>query len=243
MDKLLEEKLINLNSMKVEDLENFKIRKELRKVHIKELFLIETIKEEKYNLIKYSLQKNIIKKDKFKEVVSKLKITDKNKYLKLLELNNDLTLIPALFSFHMIETFLLNDRINIKRKVDYVKQIGRNYAHNPNTEILIQTLHFCLKINIDISILYNSISNKESIDKIINLSSKKRNEILNNIGDLQYNLAIQIANQYIDINGVEKFLHFIKSKNNKIFNTEIVLSNLRSIYQEQIRYNKMLETF
>lgn len=243
MDKILEEKLINLNLMNVEDLENLKIRKELRNVHIKELFLIETIKEEKYNLIEYSIQKNIIKKDKFKEVVSRLKINDKNKYLKLLEINNDLTLIPELLSFPMIEPFLLNDRINIKRKIDYVKQIGRNYVNNSNTEILIKTLYLCLEVNIDTSILYTSISNKESIDKLVNLSSNKRNKILNSIGRLKYNLAIEIANQYIDIKGIEKFLKFIKSKNNKIFNTEMVLTNLKSIYQEQIKYNKMLETF
>lgn len=244
MEKLLEEKLLNLNLFNEKDFEDPQIKKSFRNVYIKELFLFECIKEKKYNLIEYAFKKNMINNNLMKSIINKFEFNNIEDYLRLFEINNNLVLTPLMCQIESIEKVLKNDKISSKRKDQYIEQLGRNYYGNHNIDILKKIFEIYPNSHKVSKIMINYIYNELSAKNILKMSINDIIDLLNKMHkNVRTKMAIQIANMYIDKNGVVKYIKMSKESENKIFNSQVVLNNLKSIYLEQINYNKILENF
>lgn len=245
MDILLEQKLTNLDSINDDDLNLDYFKKGFRKKHIKEIFIKESIKEKKFELIEKALNKRYIDKKNIQEIADIFE-KDSESYFRLFEIENSLILRPQLLNIEYIDRILVNKKIKEKRKLEYIDQLCRNIVNSENINYYIIEKIFNHYPNSKVLYkrIYHYILDYRVVSFLMNIEIKKRNNILKKMEhNFRQRLIINMAINFIEKNNVNKFIDMSKIKDNKCFEDKKIISNLPQIYRDQINFNSILENF
>lgn len=251
MDKQFQEKLINLNSIIDEDFNLPYFKKSLKKGYVKEIYIRECIKEKKFYLIEKALKNKLINKRILINIVSLLEINKDisiNEYITLLEIENSLIFIPEVCKIEYIDIILKNEKIEDKRKIEYIWQLRRNTYYSDNytlnlniVEKILDNYPNNLKITRKINLIINEIN---MVKKILDLEIQERNNLINKLYKSQrFQLLVSLSNQIITETSIDDFIKYIEREDNSMFNTAKVLNNIKPLFKEQIKLNRMLENF
>ncbi len=247
MDILLEQKLTNLDSINDEDFNLDYFKKGFRNKHIKEIFLTESIKEKKFELIEKALNKRYINKKNIQEITNIFKFEDDDEnYFRLFEIENSLILRPHLLKIEYIDRILGNEKIKEKRKLEYIDQLCRNIVNsqNINYDIIEKIFNYYPNSKVLYKRIYRYILDYRVVNFLMNIEIRKRNNILKKIEhNFRKRLIIKMAINFIEKNNVNKFIDMSKIKENKFFSDKKIISNLPQIYKDQISFNSILENF
>lgn len=251
MDKQFQEKLINLNSIIDEDFNLPYFKKSLKKGYVKEIYIRECIKEKKFYLIEKALKNKLINKKILINIVSLLEINkdiSTNEYITLLEIENSLIFIPEVCKIEYIDVILKNEKIKYKRKIEYISQLSRNIYYSTNYKLNLNIIEKILdnypnNFKITNKINYN-INEINMVKEILNLKIQERNNLINKIYKNQiFKLLVSLSNQIITETSIDDFIKYIEREENSMFNTVKVLNNIKPLFKEQIKLNRMLENF